>query len=568
MTTVPYQERYIISDFPNYYFTKNGYGYSKSGQEIGHRPKTEKYICCSVKDKNGKSHKKRLHILILWACSGEAPNGRECDHIDGDAYNNSYENLQWLDPTEHRRKTHRDNQQIGSLITKALNQQCILTHIETGQEIHFNSKGEVCDFLKLSRKNTKIATAIKNDIPLNGYKIKENDKKNKNNEIWKTIYIDNNKQIKVSNLGRIKSMNRILKCSISGGYNKAQFKINGKSKAYGVHELVCRAFHSPKPEWASSVNHINEDRLDNRPENLEWSTPILQASHSFSRKIILRNRNNGEEFSFNSMKDAGKFAGKSGGTISASIKRGYNRVGEYDIIYICDKNKRTSRARGKHTNKIDHPNQVSVILLKGDEKCEFSSISDASKFLKITISTACEAVNSTILCKGWRIIKKDNYKPDMILEKTWEEKMEEEQLNIIKNIIDFYEKEHRIPKTRQVNYNENYLGTYLQRLKQYDKKNKIRQSVKQLLDTKIPEWNYTYEQIQNNKVEELIDFVNKNGYKPSCGKNKPKVEVLLGSFLNKLKMSYNNSGNGNYLNTKLYKSSQNLLDRHFPDWKL
>jgi len=39
-----------------------------------------------------------------------------------------------------------------------------------------------------------------------------------------------------------------------------------------VHQLVCEAFHGPKPFENAVVIHINENALDNRPENLRWGT--------------------------------------------------------------------------------------------------------------------------------------------------------------------------------------------------------------------------------------------------------------------------------------------------------
>jgi hypothetical protein len=39
-----------------------------------------------------------------------------------------------------------------------------------------------------------------------------------------------------------------------------------------VHQLVCEAFHGPKPFPSAVVIHIDENAINNRPENLKWGT--------------------------------------------------------------------------------------------------------------------------------------------------------------------------------------------------------------------------------------------------------------------------------------------------------
>lgn len=39
-----------------------------------------------------------------------------------------------------------------------------------------------------------------------------------------------------------------------------------------VHQLVCEAFHGPKPFPDAVVIHLDENALNNRPENLKWGT--------------------------------------------------------------------------------------------------------------------------------------------------------------------------------------------------------------------------------------------------------------------------------------------------------
>jgi hypothetical protein len=45
-----------------------------------------------------------------------------------------------------------------------------------------------------------------------------------------------------------------------------------RGKNYKIHRLVCEAFHGPAPSPASVVIHLDENALNNRPENLRWGT--------------------------------------------------------------------------------------------------------------------------------------------------------------------------------------------------------------------------------------------------------------------------------------------------------
>ena len=83
----------------------------------------------------------------------------------------------------------------------------------------------------------------------------------------------------VSDQGRVKSLKRkrrknerILKPTYDGrGRLYVDLCAGGKRKRHKVHRLVCKAFHE-NPDNKSDVNHINENKADNRACNLEWMT--------------------------------------------------------------------------------------------------------------------------------------------------------------------------------------------------------------------------------------------------------------------------------------------------------
>ena len=64
---------------------------------------------------------------------------------------------------------------------------------------------------------------------------------------------------------------------------------NGKQ--YSVHRLVAKAF-CQNPNDYSEVNHINEDKADNRACNLEWCSHIQNSRHGTRpQRIGLAHRN-------------------------------------------------------------------------------------------------------------------------------------------------------------------------------------------------------------------------------------------------------------------------------------
>lgn len=124
------------------------------------------------------------------------------------------------------------------------------------------------------------------------------------NEIWKDV-AGYEGLYQVSSMGHVKSLERtyvgrgggkhpvkerILKpATTHNGYLRVTLYAGDKPKALKVHRLVCQTFHK-NPNNKPEVNHINEDKTDNRACNLEWCTRRENCNHGTHNERSAKNR--------------------------------------------------------------------------------------------------------------------------------------------------------------------------------------------------------------------------------------------------------------------------------------
>lgn len=119
-----------------------------------------------------------------------------------------------------------------------------------------------------------------------------------NEEIWKDI--EGYEGIyQVSNLGRVRSLDRYVTCSngtqmfIKGriktpSYNKrcniyeVHLRKDNKRQCLKVYRLVAKAFiENDDPINKTTVNHKDGDRSNNRADNLEWASYSENLKHAY-----------------------------------------------------------------------------------------------------------------------------------------------------------------------------------------------------------------------------------------------------------------------------------------------
>ena len=163
-------------------------------------------------------------------------------------------------------------------------------------------------------------------------------------EIWKTITYSPN--YVVSNMGTIKNIKtnkpitinyeRLKKDNIRA---RPGLSHNGKIKGYYLHRIVAEHFID-NPGNLPEVNHIDGDFYNNKAENLEWISKLDNMKHAsenklmerYTRKVIIINKETGEETIFDKVIDCAKYLECYPGQISLTC-RGKRVDKLYDMKY-------------------------------------------------------------------------------------------------------------------------------------------------------------------------------------------------------------------------------------------
>lgn len=151
-------------------------------------------------------------------------------------------------------------------------------------------------------------------------------------EIWKPV-AGYEGVYEVSNFGNMKSLQRryaseriLRKTKDRKGYEQVNLRKDGKRQCCKVHRLVAEAF-IPNPDKLSQVNHKDENKSNNRVENLEWCTAAYNSNYGTRiERIAEKHRKKISQYTIE-----GQFI-KEYNSVSEAAKE---MSGTCDFIYKC-----------------------------------------------------------------------------------------------------------------------------------------------------------------------------------------------------------------------------------------
>lgn len=184
-------------------------------------------------------------------------------------------------------------------------------------------------------------------------------------EIWKAIEGYEGKY-QVSNLGRVRSVERIgtrpnprtgkdmaypMKSRVitpknhPQGYKTVLLSKGGSREQFLLHRLVAQAF-IPNPQNLPCVNHKDEDKTNNRADNLEWCSQqynvnygtgverMTKSVHKRLRKIGQYDMDGNLIATFTTSGEASRQTGISRSAISLALTGRHESSGDYRWRYI------------------------------------------------------------------------------------------------------------------------------------------------------------------------------------------------------------------------------------------
>lgn len=323
------EEWRCINDYPGYFISSLGRLKNSRGRLSNTVPRNDGYIQSHI-SVNGKDKTILRHVFVAKAFIDNPDKKPVVNHINGIRCDNRVSNLEWV--------THKEN--CEKVVFKALKKSNTIAVNQFTLDGEFVKTFESVNdaILECGAHCATFHNCLNYKIELNGFLwVRESQIEVLQDEEWVIVNYQNI-SIPVSSLGRVKTVSGKITygSKTADGYMVCKFD----NKTIRVHRLVMLG-KDPRDDYDKYVvDHINENKSDNRIENLRWATigENNQFSHnSGSRKTVGGSYVSVSQYtldnvfirSFKSIKEAGMSITVSSTGISACCRGVQKTAGGY-----------------------------------------------------------------------------------------------------------------------------------------------------------------------------------------------------------------------------------------------
>lgn len=259
---LPNEKWRMLLRYPDYMISNTGRVYGPKGKILKLTLSLNYYIA-SVLMYTGERKRIAVHQLVIWAFKPRIE-GMTVDHIDRNSKNNHIDNLRYATRSEQNYNQNPQQSKRVYQVARIKNNKII--KIWNNREGAANELGISLSYL---------SNIIVQKLQYKNYFYQRYYESIKDEE-WRSCKTRKFNGWYVSSAGRVKTLHKNI---TTGTYVMGYKAVFNNGKRTLVHRLVADAFLL-KEDHHTCVDHINEDRADNRVENLRWVTRSENSRYS------------------------------------------------------------------------------------------------------------------------------------------------------------------------------------------------------------------------------------------------------------------------------------------------